>query len=55
MRLKKFRLLVVHLGGRMSRFQCTLRLRLCAPPQAIARLQRIWDAFALPTQATAFR
>src|SRR3954465_12671046 len=26
-RLKKFRLLVIHLAGRMSRFQCTLRLR----------------------------
>src|SRR3954470_17454632 len=24
-RLKKFRLLVIHLAGRMSRFQCTLR------------------------------
>jgi hypothetical protein len=54
-RLKKFRLLVVNLGGRMSRFQCTLRLRLCASAPAIARLQRIWDAFPLPTQATAFR
>ena len=37
-RLKKFRLLVVNLGGRMSRFQCTLRLRLCASAAAIARL-----------------
>jgi hypothetical protein len=54
-RLKKFRLLVVNLGGRMSRFQCTLRLRLCAGREAIARLQQIWSVFALPTQATAFR
>ena len=54
-RLKKFRLLVVHLSGRMSRFQCTLRLRFCATKAAIARVLRIWDVFALPTQATAFR
>ena len=54
-RLKKFRLLVVHLGGRMSRFQCTLRLRFCATQEAIARVLQIWEAFPLPTQATAFR
>jgi hypothetical protein len=54
-RLKKFRLLVVRLGGRMSRFQCTLRLRFCATQEAIARVLRIWAAFPLPTQATAFR
>jgi hypothetical protein len=54
-RLKKFRLLVVRLGGRMSRFQCTMRLRFCATQEAIARVLRIWEAFPLPTQATAFR
>lgn len=54
-RLKKFRLLVIHLAGRMSRFQCTLRLRFCASPEAIARVMRIWEVFALPTQATAFK
>ena len=54
-RLKKFRLLVVHLGGRMSRFQCTLRLRFCAAKEAIARVLRIWEVFELPTQATALR
>jgi len=53
-RLKKFRLLVLDVAGRMSRFQCTLRLRLCAPKAAIARLMKIWDVFQLPTQATAF-
>lgn len=53
-RLKRFRLLVIHLAGRMSRFQCTLRLRLCAAPEAIARLEQIWAVFELPTQATAF-
>ena len=53
-RFKKYRLLVVHLAGRMSRFQCTLRLRFRASPAAIARVQKIWAVFALPTQATAF-
>ena len=53
-RLKKFRLLVIQLAGRMSRRQNTLRLRFCAAREAIARVQQIWKVFALPTQATAF-
>ena len=53
-RFKKYRLLLVHLAGRMSRFRCKLRLRFCAPPEAIARVQKVWAVFALPTQATAF-
>lgn len=54
-RLKKFRLLVINLAGRMSRFQCTLRLRFCASKEAIARVLKIWEMFELPIQATAFR
>ena len=54
-RFKRYRLLLVHLAGRMSRFQCKLRLRFCASPKAIARVQKVWDIFALPTHATAFR
>jgi hypothetical protein len=54
-RLKKFRLLVINLAGRMSRFQCTLRLRFCAEKEAIERVMKIWEVFALPTQATAFQ
>ena len=53
-RFKKYRLLLVHLAGRMSRFQCKLRLRFCANVQAIKRVQRVWEVFELPTQATAF-
>ena len=53
-RFKKYRLLVVHLAGRMSRFQCKLRLRFRASTAAIARVQKVWSVFALPTQATAF-
>ncbi len=53
-RLKRHRLLLVPLSGRMSRFRCKLRLRFCASPAAIARGQKVWAVFALPTQATAF-
>lgn len=53
-RFKKYRLLLVHLAGRMSRFQCKLRLRFRASTEAIARVQKVWSVFALPTQATAF-
>lgn len=54
-RLKKYRLLLVHLAGRMSRFQCKLRLRFRASAETIARVQRVWRVFDLPTQATAFK
>ena len=53
-RFKKYRLLLVHLAGRMSRFQCKLRLRFRASKEAIARVQKVWAVFTLPTQATAF-
>jgi hypothetical protein len=53
-RFKKYRLLLVHLAGRMSRFQCKLRLRFRASKEAIARVQKVWEVFDLPTQATAF-
>ncbi len=53
-RFKKYRLLLVHLAGRMSRFRCKLRLRFCASKEAIDRVQNVWEVFALPTQATAF-
>lgn len=53
-RFKRYRLLLVYLAGRMSRFQCKLRLRFCASKEAIARVQKVWEVFELPTQATAF-
>jgi Transposase DDE domain group 1 len=53
-RFKKYRLLLVHLAGRMSRFRCKLRLRFCASKEAMARVQKVWAVFELPTQATAF-
>lgn len=53
-RFKRYRLLLVHLAGRMSRFQCKLRLRFRARTEAIRRVQRIWEVFALTTHATAF-
>jgi len=45
---------MVELAGRMSRFQCKLRLRLCANKKAIQRFHRVWSIFDLPTQAAAF-
>jgi hypothetical protein len=51
-RWKKLRLLIVHLTGRLNRNNCVLRLRFCASPEAIQRLQRVWEVFGLPTQAS---
>jgi hypothetical protein len=52
-RFKKYRLLLVHLAGRMNRNNCVMGLRLCAPVEAIRRLQKVWEVFALTTHATA--
>lgn len=51
-RLKKFRLLMIHLPGRMNRNNCVMGLRLCGEVKAVRRMQRVWEVFALPTQAT---
>jgi hypothetical protein len=51
-RFKKYRLLLVHLSGRMNRNNCTMGLRLCASPDAIQRMQNVWNIFVLSTQAT---
>ena len=52
-RMKKFRLLLIHLAGRMNRNNCVMGLRLCASKEAIARMQKVWAVFELRTQATA--
>lgn len=52
-RFKKYRLLLVHLAGRMNRNNCVMGLRLCAPVEAIRRMQKVWQAFPLTTHATA--
>lgn len=52
-RFKKYRLLLVHLSGRMNRNNCVMGLRLCAPAKTIKRMQKVWEAFPLKTQATA--
>jgi hypothetical protein len=52
-RFKRYRLLVVHVAGRMNRNNCVMGLRLCASEQTIARISRIWKVFDLPTQSTA--
>jgi hypothetical protein len=52
-RFKKYRLLLVHLAGRMNRNNCVMGLRLCAPVEAIKRMQKVWEVFSLKTHATA--
>jgi hypothetical protein len=52
-RMKRFRLLVIHVAGRMNRNDCVMGLRLCHNTEAIQRMQKIWKVFELPTQATA--
>ena len=51
-RMKRFRLLLIHVAGRMNRNNCVMGLRLCHNKPAIARMQRVWEVFELPTQAT---
>jgi hypothetical protein len=51
-RFKKYRLLLVHVAGRMNRNNCVMGLRLCAPTETITRMSVVWEVFQLPTQAT---
>jgi len=51
-RLKRFRLLLIHVAGRMNRNNCVMGLRLCNDAQALKRMQKVWKVFELPTQAT---
>ena len=50
--MKRFRLLLIHVAGRMNRNNCVMGLRLCNNAQALKRMQRVWKVFELPTQAT---
>jgi hypothetical protein len=52
-RLKRFRLLLIHVAGRMNRNNCVMGLRLCNDTTALQRMQKVWQVFELPTQATA--
>ena len=51
-RLKRFRLLLIHVAGRMNRNNCVMGLRVCNNEAALQRLQAVWRVFELPTQAT---
>jgi hypothetical protein len=51
-RMKKFRLLLIHVAGRMNRNNCVMGLRLCNNLPALKRLQKVWQVFELPTHAT---
>ncbi len=50
-RMKRFRLLLIHVAGRMNRNNCVMGLRVCSQA-ALQRLLRVWEVFELPTQAT---
>ena len=50
--MKKLRLLLIHVAGRMNRNNCVMGLRLCNNVAALKRMQRVWQVFELPTQAT---
>ncbi len=51
-RMKKLRLLLIHVAGRMNRNNCVMGLRLCNNTAALQRMQKVWQVFELPTQAT---
>ena len=51
-RMKRFRLLLMHVAGRMNRNNCVMGLRLCHNRAALQRMQKVWQVFELPTQAT---
>ena len=46
-------MLLIHVAGRMNRNNCVMGLRLCDEVKAaLKRMQRVWQVFELPTQAT---
>ena len=51
-RLKRFRLLLIQVAGRMNRNNCVMGLRLCHDRQALERMKKLWEVFELPTHAT---
>jgi hypothetical protein len=52
-RMKRFRLLLLAVAGRMNRNNCVMGLRVCGNAAALRRMQRVWEVFELRTQATA--
>jgi len=52
-RMKRLRLLLIHVAGRMNRNNCVMGLRLCNNAAALKRMQKVWAVFKLATQATA--
>ena len=52
-RMKRLRLLLLQVAGRMNRNNCVMGLRICMNSAALKRMQRVWAVFELPTQATA--
>ena len=51
-RMKRFRLLLIHVAGRMNRNNCVMGLRVCNNTKALKRMQKVWEVFELATHAT---
>ncbi len=51
-RMKKFRLLLIHVAGRMNRNNCVMGLRVCNHTKALKRMEKVWEVFKLATHAT---
>jgi hypothetical protein len=51
-RMKRFRLLLIQVAGRMNRNNCVMGLRVCHHAAALKRRQKVGRVFELPTQAT---
>ena len=54
-RFQEYRLLLVHVAGRMHRNNCVMRLRLCVSEQTIARFSAVWKVFWQPWPRAALR
>ena len=51
-RMKRLRLLLIHVAGRMNLNNCVMGLRLCTDAAALKRMQKVREVFDLATQAT---
>ena len=51
-RMKRFRLLLIQVAGRLNRNNCVMGLRGCHHAAALKRRQKVGRVFERPTQAT---
>jgi len=48
--MKRFRLLLIHVAGRMNRNNCVMGCGCANNTEALQRMQKVWKVFELPTQ-----